>query len=203
MTRYKDFIDIKVSVKNCMTPFNGCQTDYILNICKGCCCDSHGTTNGCLIGVVPEEEEGIKKLGFDIIDGYIQPLKGKKGCPFKLESGFCELHNKPEKPIGCIFSPFTLNDNNTLIVKNRNRRLRCYNAEPKIPAYKSYKFSLITMFGEDEANRITKLLDSGSGDFFAKMPIKIYNTLKIIRDRNRKSVNSTNDGFLGELCQGL
>jgi hypothetical protein len=89
----------------------------------------------------------------------------------------CGLHGTSDKPFGCIASPFTLNANDTMIVRNRYRALKCFKAEGAIEAYKAHAGSLRRIFGEEEAARITAHLDAGGGDLEATMPHQSYRML--------------------------
>ena len=110
--------------------------------------------------------------------GFLQPKPGGRGCPFKVD-GLCGLHFTPDKPFGCIASPFTLNKNDTLIVRNRYKMLPCYRGPAaKEPAYKAFASSLELLFGVDEAQIISLLLDKGSGDIETVIPLENYKRLK-------------------------
>lgn len=169
---------IKISSKSARLLFNGCDPDYIRDVCHASCCQSSTHPTGTMITIHPSEEAAIAALGGVVKDGLLQPKKGCKVCPFKTKEHLCGIHFTPSKPFGCIASPFTLNKSDTLIVRNRYRLLKCFNDGRKIPAYKSFRASLDLIFGEDEAQRICDKLDAGSGDFYAVMDERAYRMLK-------------------------
>ena len=173
-----DFATVKISAKNARLAFNGCDPDYIRDVCHASCCDSKTSATGTLITIHPSEETAIEKRGGVVLDGLLQPKTGEKKCPFKNEVNLCGLHFTPDKPFGCIASPFTLNDNNTLIVRNRYKLLKCYNDGPRMPAYKAFRASLDLIFGLDEAERICNELNNGCDDINAQMPIENWKKLQ-------------------------
>jgi len=162
---------VKVSSKWLRHKF-ACSVDYIKNVCHGGCCEGSGRI---LISLLPDEQESHRQAGFDVKDGLLQadPKTGK--CPHKLSSGLCGVHGTDMKPFGCIASPFTLNSNNTLIVRNRYTRMKCHGQGEL--AYKVFRASLDLIFGGDEAGRICAELDAGAGDIMATMPRKSYDAL--------------------------
>ncbi len=78
-------------------------------------------------------------------------------------------------------SPFTLNDNGTLVVRNRYRMLCCYKDTredgTQLPAYVAFRASLNLIFGEAEAQRIHDHLAAGGGDLVATMPSRSHTML--------------------------
>jgi len=131
-----------------------------------------------MITVHPSEVAAIAALGGVVVDGLLQPKAGCRKCPFKTGDNLCGIHFTGSKPFGCIASPFTLNANDTMIVRNRYRLLKCYNDGRKIPAYKSFRASLDLIFGQAEAERICRHLDAGGGDITAKVSERNYAMLK-------------------------
>ena len=173
----EDKVKVKVSAKSLMLDFVPCSPGFINNVCKGKCCDAPSRTDGCLVTIHHDETNNIENRGGVIVDGLLKPLRGKKGCPFK-KSNLCSLHETKDKPFGCIASPFTLNKNNTLIVRNRYKMLPCYKAtEGKLPAYEAHNASLNLIFGKDESKKIVSHLNKGLGDIEAMMPLSSYNKL--------------------------
>jgi len=112
-----------------------------------------------------------------VVDGLLLPRSGEKRCPFKADNDLCGLHFTEDKPFGCIASPFTLNKNNTLIVRNRYRMLKCFKDGKNIPAYKAFRASLDLIFGDKEAIRICNHFDTGGGDIIANIPSHNYQIL--------------------------
>jgi hypothetical protein len=144
---------------------------------------------GTMITIHPTEEINlIYKYKVKIKDGFLQPDHPKcKRCPFKTEEHLCSLHGTKDKPFGCIASPFTLNKNDTLIVRNRYKLLKCYNDGKKIPAYKAFSDSLVHLFGEDEVERISFYLETTKEDFYSPMSYENYRIL-IANDEIKKAV---------------
>jgi hypothetical protein len=71
-----------------------------------------------------------------------------------------------------------LTPRDTLIVMNRYKRLVCYKAAPALPAYLAFRTGLALLFGDVEAQRISRHLDEGSGDLTAAMFAERYHFLK-------------------------
>lgn len=123
-----------------------------------------------MVTIHPSECGRIEARGGVVVDSFLQPKSGCRGCPFKSE-GLCGLHFTPDKPFGCIASPFTLNKNDTLIVRNRYKMLPCYRgAGEKMPAYKAFFSSLSLLFGFVEAEQISEHFDNGGGNLTMQMP---------------------------------
>lgn len=172
-----DAIPVKVSSAMARLPFNGCEPEYIRTTCHAACCHSTTHPSGTMITIHPSEEDAIKSLGGIVRDGFLQAVN--KRCPFKQHgSELCGLHNTQHKPFGCISSPFTINDRNTLIVRNRYKLLKCYNDGNRLPAYIAFRASLDLLFGTTESARICASLDSGGGDLTAYMPIANWRKLR-------------------------
>lgn len=170
-----NLVKIKVSAAMCHLPFNGCNPEFIRAICKSSCCDS--STRGTLIVIHPTEENKVRARGGIVTDGLLQANPITRQCPFKTEDYLCNLHDTPDKPFGCIASPFTLNANRTLIIRNRYKLLRCFKTGYMLPAYKAFRPSLDLLFGYCEAERICKHLDNGNSDLIARMSIINYQML--------------------------
>jgi len=175
MTEFKNkkLIPVVVSGPMMRQLFHSCEPEYIRNVCHGRCCES---SKGILVVINKREEKGIVLKGGTVVDGKLDPsLMGK--CPFKTHDHLCGIHHTG-KPFGCKASPFTLNNNDILIVRNRYRMLVCYKAEGSQPAYISHKGSLITIFGEKEADRIIKRVIDGDDRILAEMKRDVYDMLK-------------------------
>lgn len=155
---------VKVSAAMARLEFMECGPVCNAHGCSGKCCDAPSKPEGCFVTIQPDEELRIEALGGDVQAGLLQPKEGERGCPFKVD-GLCSLHESGEKPWGCIASPFTLNPSGTLIIRNRYRLLPCYKNEgPKAPAYRTFRSSLVHIFGEAETARLEAHLDAGGGD---------------------------------------
>ena len=155
-----------------MQPFEPCLLPYIKSTCKGRCCER--SQGGTLITIHPSEEARITALGGEVVDGMLRPIG--KYCPFK-RGGLCTIHD--QKPLGCRFSPFTLTNRGTLIVRNRYRMLKCYKTPNSVPAYKAHPESLRAIFGPVYAQKIFDILDDGLVTDNFTMPVTddIYNIL--------------------------
>ncbi len=162
---------ISVSAPMLKQLFNPCEPDYIKEVCKGRCCEK--SDGGVLITIHPVEKDRIENLGGVVIDGFLQAVNGK--CPFKRVDGLCKIHE--EKPFGCKASPFTLNSNSVLIVRNRYRCMGCYKTADAVPAYIAHRWSLNQIFGECEAQKIAEKIIAGDAEITAKMNTKTYNML--------------------------
>ena len=170
-------VRVKVSAKMARLRFNGCDPEYIRTTCHASCCESSVHPSGVRIAVLRDERDALQARGAAIdADGYLQPV-GKR-CPFKTEADLCGLHVTPDKPFGCIASPFTLNDNDTLIVRNRYTKLKCFKDGRQLPAYVAFRASLDLLFGAQEAARICAHMEGGGGDLEAAMPAASYAKLR-------------------------
>ena len=164
-------IPIKISAACMRQLFQPCTKDYITANCRGRCCQG---SDNIMVAIHATEEVKYRKLGATIKDGFI--VADNRGlCPFKSPDGLCNVHE--DKPLGCRFSPFTLNSNDTLIVRNRYRCLKCYGGEGAIPAYNAHSWSLAQVLGGEHAKVAAHLADGG-GDITVNIPARIYAVLK-------------------------
>lgn len=177
---------IKVSAASARQPFNGCDPTFIRDVCHGRCCDAPTRPTGTLITIHPSEQARIEAHGVTVQDGLLQPRPGERVCPFKTGDHLCGLHYSPDKPFGCIASPFTLNKNGTLIVRNRYRLLPCFKTGPMIPAYRAFRASLYLILGKDQTDRLTAHLDAGGGDVSYEVPDRVYRML-VENDHTKKA----------------
>ena len=162
---------IKISNKNMKLRFHGCDPDYIQSVCHSSCCNS--SKYGTMITIHPSEECKIRELGYEVSNGL---LVCKDCCVFKKEF-LCSLHNTEYKPFGCIVSPFTLNSNDTLIVRNRYKLLKCYEKSSGIPAYIAFKASLELLFEQEYYKTLRDHLDMHDSDIVLPIKNKIYQML--------------------------
>ena len=141
-----------------------------------------------MVAVTPGEAKMLGgKYGVKVLNGLISPVDRK--CPFQIDESFlCNLHNTSDKPSGCIASPFTLNSNDTLIIRNRYKFLKCYKAGPRLPAYVAFRASLDLLFGLEEAKKICDRLENGSGDFYAPMIEQHYDMIKGVKKIHRRTL---------------
>ena len=166
--------NIKISTKWIKHKFS-CSRDYITSTCRGRCCEG---SDKILISLLPEEAQAHIEQGFQVVDGLLQPDSQTKKCPHKREDGLCGIHGTSLKPFGCIASPFTLNNRNTLIIRNRYSMMKCHGQG--YPAHKTFRASLDLIFGANEAERICNEVDAGVGSFTAHMPEKSYRALRYL-----------------------
>lgn len=159
-------VRVKVSAASARQRFHGCEPGYIATVCRAACCRSSTSESGINVAIGAREQLVIEALGGTVTDGMLGAVNRR--CPFEGPTHLCELHERGLKPFGCQASPFTLNPNGTLIIRNRYRLLKCYNDDrdgPPPPAYKAFAQSLVALFGSGEAARLTAWLDDGrNGD---------------------------------------
>lgn len=169
-----DVVQVRVSAKSARLGFHGCTEDYIRNVCHGRCCTTSMPT-GALVVVDDAEATALRvRMGRDVVHGHLIDVTRDRRCPFHEASGLCAIH-ATDKPTGCHESPFTLNDRDTLIVRNRWKRLVCFkDGAPPLPAYLAFRSALDSLFGKEEAVRIVAHLDAGGGDLVAWMPVVNY-----------------------------
>ena len=169
-------VRVKVSAASARLAFHGCEPGYIREVCHARCCESAAAESGTLITIHPREQAAIIARG-GVVSGGLLVTPDRK-CTFKTPEDLCGLHLTPDKPFGCIASPFTLNDHGTLIVRNRYKLLKCYGDGVPVPAYKAFRASLDTIFGLPEAARVCAHLDADGGDIEASMPAISYRILR-------------------------
>jgi len=171
-------VPVKVSAASARLRFIPCGPVCIARGCTAKCCDAPGDPVGCKVYAHESEAPAIRRLGVKVKDGFIQPRSGERVCPFKTKGHLCSLFKKPERPMGCIVSPFALNRTGTLIIRNRYKlHLPCYDPEGGQPAYKVFRSSLVPLFGEGEVERLTKHLDAGGGDVSCYANRKVYHMM--------------------------
>ena len=171
----KEFIPISISGKWAQHKFS-CTKEYITSECGGGCCEG---SDKIMISLLPREVDVHTENGYPVEDGFLQadPVTGK--CPHKQKDGLCSLHGKPDKPFGCIASPFTLNKSNTLIIRNRYNMMKCHGQGE--PAYITFRASLDLILGNEEAERVCQELAKEEGkNIGANMPIDSFNKLKYL-----------------------
>jgi hypothetical protein len=147
---------IKVNIAAMQQRFHACTPEFIRDVCQARCCRSSTDPTGIAVVVTPREAIELRVLGatVDVESGRVEPVNRR--CPFQsTTSHMCELHTTPHKPLGCIISPFTINNSNTLIVRNRYRRLPCFKAEGSVPVYEAHAQSLVAMFGREQSEKLT------------------------------------------------
>ena len=168
-----------------MQLFHPCDEDFVKNVCNGYCCHS-GSRNAHIV-INESDIPKLRKYRPDIVvqEGILQT---GKLCLFKDKNGLCILHNTPDYPFGCRISPFTLNKNNTLIIRNRWRLLKCFKIkEGKIPAYKVFRESLVAIFRELEAQQIIDFIEKNKCDLYSNVSEEIHQKIKEKNDALHKS----------------
>uniref|UniRef100_A0A6M3KVZ7 Putative zinc-or iron-chelating protein n=1 Tax=viral metagenome TaxID=1070528 RepID=A0A6M3KVZ7_9ZZZZ len=177
-----DLITIKISGKMLWQKFHICDADYITNKCKGRCCEGR---EGISVVVHESEVARISSYGVVIEAGFIK-RDNRNRCPFKQNDGLCGIHD--DKPFGCNASPFTVNDNGMIIIRNRYRLFCCYKDLPSVPAFESHKRSLLKIFGEEEVDNIISQVNNHLDIIVSK--ISSYN-YKVLMDNHicRKRIN--------------
>lgn len=170
---------VKVSAKSMRLRFHGCEPTFIRDVCHGRCCEGPTQPLGVLISITPTETAAIEAAGGRVNQGLLMPKPGTRLCPFKTDAHLCALHDSGIKPINCIVDPFTLNRCDTLIVRNRYKLYPCYDAGPRLPAYKAFPRALQRLFGDEMALRLTLYLDDdASGDITLPIRRQVYDALK-------------------------
>lgn len=182
-------VAVRVSARSLRLRFNGCDPEYIRDVCHGACCRSTVHPDGMLVVIHPREAAALRRRGAQVVDGHLRPRPGERGCPFQGPvDHLCALHDTPDKPFGCRASPFTLTVRHTLIVRNRYKLLKCFRDGRQLPAYVAFRASLDLLFGRAEAARVCDHLSRGGGDITAHMPARHARMLRDIdltRDRGR------------------
>jgi DNA modification methylase/Fe-S-cluster containining protein len=162
-----DTVEITISSKMMNQMFMPCTTDFILKTCKGRCCEGSG---GIMVTIHKSERKKFHSGQFLAADS-------RGLCPYKSDNGLCSIHK--DKPFGCLASPFTLNNNDKLIVRNRYRCLKCYRMDGnKIPAYEAHRLALVSIVGQAEYARLVKHLKDGGGDLVIEIKRSIYEMIK-------------------------
>ena len=169
-------LEIKISTASANLKFIECGPQCISRGCTAKCCDAPTHPDGMKVTILPHEEQTIRQMGAKIEEGYLKP-GNKKGCPFKDKNHLCSLHGTPHKPFGCIASPFMLNKNNTLIIRNRYKLLPCYDKVNGKPAYEVFRSSLEIIF-EETTNELIKVFSYNPKDFYWPISQTKLNYLK-------------------------
>lgn len=162
-------VPVKVSAKNARLLFEGCSKGFIQNTCKGACCHIKSLPEGTILKVEPEQQPPLVALGALFTPNGIMKTVDRRCIFHDADKGFCGLHFTENKPNNCIQSPFMLNSNDTLIVRNRYKMLVCYRAPGAVPAYEAFRSSFDILFGKVEAERIVAHLRAGGGDIIGNM----------------------------------
>lgn len=166
---------VLVSAKSARQEFHGCEPEYIATVCHGACCRS--SSGPILVTLLGPEEAAMRRRGVEVAGGLLAP--GEKRCPFQTPAELCGLHGGPDKPFGCIASPFMLTARDTLVIRNRYRLLKCFrDGSPPLPAYQAFRASLDLLLGQEEAEGLCGHLEAGGGDRLVEMRPGAYNALR-------------------------
>lgn len=172
-------VPVVVSARSMRQRFNGCDPDYIRDVCHGACC--RRSAGGISVAVAPIEVAALVRRGAVVIDGMVQPAIGSGVCPFQHGmTHLCTIHDTGDKPFGCIASPFVLTSRDTLVVRNRYRLLKCYDDGQRIPAYRAFRASLVLLFGPRQTDVLTEALDQGSGDVVLQMSRSVHDMMDTV-----------------------
>lgn len=162
-----------------------CTTDFITSKCKGACCRRSGKS--AIIPVTQDEADRLTNAyGITVENGCIQAVN--KYCPFQDKTtGFCSLHLKDEKPLGCILGPLMLTSRNTLVVRNRAMLFACHKPLDAPPAWVAFKSGLIKLFGEDGYTKIEDHFKTGTTENLEmEMDTALLDTWKSLTDKQKK-----------------
>lgn len=155
---------VKISAAMMRQMFRPCDPDFIATTCKASCCRSTTAPGGIAVTVTDDTEaRQVIDLGADVVGLSIQPVNRR--CPFQGEDHLCQIWDTAQ-PWGCQVSPFTLNANNTLIVRNRYRSLKCYRADGALPAYQAHRRALEALLGATTTAFVVTHLHAGGGDLY-------------------------------------
>lgn len=168
---------MKVSARSCRLKFIQCGPDCIAKGCTAKCCDAPTSPTGIRVYASPAEARQLTRHGIKTVRGMIQPKPGCRVCPAKTEAHLCGLWQQPARPFGCIASPFMLNKNGTLVVRNRYKLLPCYDKERGKPAYVTFCGSLFAIFGQVKTWALVNHLEQGGDDIYLSMDDRIHRKL--------------------------
>lgn len=187
---------IRVSVASMWQRFFGCEPDFIKDVCHSRCCDAPSKPGGSMVTIHRSEREAIEARGGTVgDDGF---LVTEAGCNFKTDAFLCSLHTTPDKPFGCIASPFTLNAKDTLVVRNRYRRLPCYIRQAEHdhatypPAFEAFRAGLDLIF-EDEAVRVVEYLEHYGDPHDPDNRLDVPRLLSFVMPRRSYEILKDND----------
>lgn len=155
---------VRVNVAAMRQPFHPCSPDFIRDVCQARCCRSTTDPTGIAVVVQRVEIGRIEAAGARVDRETLRIEPVGRRCPFQhTETHLCGLHETPAKPFGCRVSPFTINPNNTLIVRNRYRFLPCFKADGAVPVAIAHRASLAALFGDASATLIVEAVEADAG----------------------------------------
>lgn len=189
---------VRISRATAWQRFHGCEPEYIQNVCKGRCCEAPSRPGGTMITIHRSEADAIRARGGQVKDGLLV-TDGR--CTFKDDAGLCGLHFTPDKPLGCIASPWTLaRGGRSLIVRNRYRGLICYAATAARkgvdtsdykPAFVAFRAGLDLILGQQSAEWLCEALGTygppdrvGPEAFWVPMDVDMWT--KLVDNDNTK-----------------
>jgi len=157
---------VAVNPRTAWQRFHGCDPAYIRDTCHSRCCDAPSRPGGTMITIHPSERAAVEARG-GLVRRNLLVTDGC--CTFKDGRGLCSLHVTPDKPFGCIASPWTLSPGGrSLVIRNRYRLLICYagttrrrggSAAGFPPAFVAFRASLDLILGAERAARLCARLE--------------------------------------------
>jgi hypothetical protein len=163
---------VRISAASARLRFNGCEPDYIRDVCKGACCRSATIPMDKLIAVQPWEQGPVEAYGGKVsAEGTMVPVHGR--CGFQAHgTNLCWLHTTDAKPGGCTLAPWCLNKNGTVIVHNRYKFLKCFKDGQQLPAYVAFKGGLVLLLGEEQYGDLLAHMEAGGGDYMGEPTLR-------------------------------
>jgi hypothetical protein len=157
-------VPVRVSGAQLRQRFQPCEPGYVAAVCGGACC--RRSTGGVSVPIIE--------------CGTVRELTGDR-CPHQDPVGLCALHGSPDKPLGCVASPFVLNEKDLLVVRNRYRLLRCYDTPDAVPAYVAFRAGLERIFGAAEAAILAAAAEAGADEIASSIAPDVYSDLRLLR----------------------
>jgi len=169
-------VTVRVSGAQLRQRFDGCQPDFVANVCHGmCCCPTKGPAMPVIVVARIGAGTWRRTPGEDDIRITRDAL-----CPHFVDYR-CGLHGDPEKPMGCLVAPFYISEHGLLGVRNRYRRFPCFNGGARLPAYVAFRSGLDSIFGREAAQGVADAAEAGVGIFTAEIPDGAYAALKEVQ----------------------
>lgn len=184
-------VPVRVNIAAMRQPFHPCTPNFIASTCQARCCRSTTDPTGIAVVVTTAEAVRLRHRGADVdhTSGRIAPVARR--CPFQgQQDHLCSLHGTDDKPAGCVISPFTVNANGTLIVRNRYRRLPCFKADGAVPVVAAHRASLIRLIGTDATDFLTAAITNPILERGAAGYITAYAHVDDIDMLRHKDINS-------------
>lgn len=164
----RGLVPIKISAASLRLRFDGCDYDFIQNVCHAACCQPKNFSYICST-VHPSERAGIESAG-EHVRRNLLVLNDDKTCPFQTADYLCRAHQLGVKSFDCHTSPLILNPNGTMVVANWFKSLPCFKAGRNLPLYQCYPAALGMIMGDDQRDALVAHLDDGGGDIIVGIP---------------------------------